>query len=72
MKLVLDKLRKNKKLHDRIRKIYGKTLGLYRAKAWYMKNIGLSNGNGRLRLTSKEEGEKLMEAMIKSDKPFIR
>lgn len=71
MKWILNKLRKNAELHEIIRRIYGETFGLYRVKTWCMRNIGLSNGKKILKLTSIAKGEKLMEAMIRSNKPFM-
>lgn len=71
MGALLKKIRKNNELHSFLRKIYGKTLGLYWLKDWYAKNIGFNNGKIRIKLLSLKQSEKLIYEKIKSNKPFM-
>lgn len=67
----MDMIRSNKKLHDRLRKFYGKTIGFWRLKEYYAKNMGFYNGIKRLYLSNKKEGEVIIANAIKSNKPFM-
>ncbi len=64
-------LRKNRKIYGPLRKIYGRTVGLWWFKTWWMKNIGIWNGGKRVKLVSKETGEDLISEKIMSGKPFM-
>lgn len=68
---ILKKLRKNPELHSKIRRIYGKTFGLYKIKELYAKKIGFYNGEKRIKLLEKEKGEKLISKKIKEGKPLM-
>lgn len=68
---ILAKLQKHPQLHAFLRKIYGKTIGLYYLKEWYMKNIGLYNGRRRLKLISNPGANMLISKNIESGNPFM-
>lgn len=71
MKPILKKLRENPELYSRLKKIYGKTIGMYKLKELYAKKIGFFNGKKRVKLLEKEEAEKQISEKIKSGKPFM-
>ena len=71
MPKLLKKIQKNHELHTFLRNIYGKTIGFYFLKKWFVKKIGFYNGKKRLKLLLKKDAEKLISKKIKSNKPFM-
>ncbi len=71
MKKLLNKLRKKWNIYNTLKKIYGNTIGLWWLKTFYLKHIGIYNGEKRLKLLDKEKTEKIISEKIKPGKPFM-
>lgn len=68
---ILKEIQKNHALHSFLRGLYGRTVGLWWLKDWYVKNIGFYKGDRRIRLISPGKAEDLISRNIKSKKPFM-
>jgi hypothetical protein len=68
---LLKKIQKNHALHSFLRKYYGKTLGFWWFKDWFVKNVGFYNGKERIRLVEGKRGELEISKGLRSGKPFL-
>lgn len=68
---LLNFLRQRPKFYEKIRLIYGKTLGFWWLKTLYLKKIGLWNGKKRVKLLDDEEANRIIIKKIKSKEPFM-
>jgi hypothetical protein len=71
MKKILKFFREKPEVYNKIRIIYGKTIGFHFFKEWYLKNIGLWNGKKRIKLLDNEKANKIISKKVKSKKPFM-
>ncbi len=71
MKKVLNHLRKKPELYSKLKKLYGKTIGLWFLKDLYLKYIGIYNGKKRLKLLNINKSDKMIAEKITSNKPFM-
>lgn len=72
MKL-LNSLRKDAELYEKLKDTYGYTIGLWPLKKLYLKHIGIKNNanSKRLKLLGLDECNKVLSNMIRSGKPFM-
>ncbi len=71
MNPILKYLREKPELYNKLKSIYGKTIGMYKLKELYTKKIGFFNGEKRVKLLEKEESEKQISEKIKLKEPFM-
>lgn len=64
-------LRQRPKLYSNIKNIYGATIGFHWFKKIYLKQIGLYNGEKRVKLVSDRKANKIIYQKIKSNEPFM-
>ena len=56
---LLKQIQKNHDIHTFLRNIYGRTIGFWWFKKWYITNVGLYNGERRTALRGRLRGEDL-------------
>lgn len=71
MKLLLNYFRKKPEFYVALKKIYGKTIGLHWLKECYVRNIGLWNGEKRVRLVDDKKANEILSEKIKSREPLM-
>lgn len=71
MKPLLNYLRQKPEFYTNLKKIYGKTIGFHWLKELYLKKIGLSNGEKRVKLINDKEANKILSKKITSKEPFM-
>jgi hypothetical protein len=71
MKPLLNNLRKHPELYTFLKRIYGKTIGLYWLKKLYLKKIGLWTGKKNVKLINNDRANQILTEKIKLGEPFM-
>lgn len=71
MKILIDFLRKHRRIYAPLRNIYGATIGLWKIKKLFLQKIGIYNSKKRVKLVSEIEADIIIAEKIKSNEPFM-